>query len=190
MRHMTSRFRAVCVAIALGAFAVMSCAPSEGARDEAWPSYNRSLDGQRHSPLARITPQNVTRLKPVCELSVGEEGGFQTGPVVIGDTMFVTTAHSTVAMNAHTCAVIWRTLDSARVDDPFPVNRGVAYLDGRVYCGAPGGRFVALNSSTGQQLWETKAANGAVGELHPAPLDDAEVSAVATYVMTLQPSRR
>jgi alcohol dehydrogenase (cytochrome c) len=113
----------------------------------------------------------VTQLKPVCELSVGEEGGFQTGPVVIGDTMFLTTAHTTVAMNAQTCALIWRTLDSARVDDPFPINRGVAYLDGRVYRGAPGGRVVALNASTGQQVWETKAANGGVGEfLSSAPI--------------------
>ena len=51
--------------------------------DNGWPSYNRSLDGQRYSPLAQITTENVARLKPVCEMAMGEEGGFQTGPVVI-----------------------------------------------------------------------------------------------------------
>lgn len=168
MHDTTRRAGVAGLALALGALATVSCAPGAGGGDEAWPSYNRTLDGQRHSPLAQITRENVTRLKPVCEFQVGEEGGFQTGPVVIGDTMFVTTAHTTVALDARTCRLIWRHLDSARADDPFPINRGVAYLDGRVYRGAPGGRVVALSSSTGEQLWETKAANGAVGEFLPS----------------------
>src|ERR1044071_9474106 len=70
--------------------------------DDSWPTYNRTLDGQRFSPLAEITTANAARLKPVCEMSMGEEGGFQTGPVVVGETMFLTTAHTTVAMNAAT----------------------------------------------------------------------------------------
>jgi hypothetical protein len=73
------------------AITLLGCAKE---RDNGWPSYNRSLDGQRYSPLAQITTENVARLKPVCEMAMGEEGGFQTGPVVIGDTMFVTTAHT------------------------------------------------------------------------------------------------
>lgn len=171
MRHTMRGFRAPSIPMVIGAVATMSCAPGADGANEAWPSYNRSLDGHRYSPLSQITAQNVTQLKPVCELSMGEEGGFQTGPVVIGDTMFLTTAHTTVAMNARNCALIWRNIDSARVGDPFPINRGVAYLDGQVYRGAPGGRIVALSSSTGQQVWETNAANGAVGEfLSSAPI--------------------
>src|SRR5688500_315945 len=75
--------------------------------ESPWPSYNRTLDGQRYSPLTEITARNVAQLRPVCEFGLGEEGGFQTGPVVIGNTMFLTTAHTTVAMNAATCALIW-----------------------------------------------------------------------------------
>lgn len=139
--------------------------------NDPWPSYNRTLDGQRYSPLNEITAGNVSRLKPVCEFGMGEEGGFQTGPVVIGDTMFLTTAHTTVAMNATTCAPIWRSIDTARTNDPFPINRGVAYLNGRVYRGSPGGRLVALSSSTGQMVWEQSVANGSVGEfLSSAPI--------------------
>ena len=167
------------------ALAVSACSPSperlpvgapaapaaEAALDEPWPSYNRTLDGQRYSPLTQITTRNVTQLKPVCELVVGEEGGFQTGPVVVGDTMFLTTAHSTVAMNAANCALLWRKIDPAHADDPFPINRGVAYLGGRVFRGMPGGRLVALNAKTGDVVWETKIANGGVGEfLSSAPI--------------------
>ncbi|HEX6640330.1 MAG TPA: PQQ-binding-like beta-propeller repeat protein, partial [Thermoanaerobaculia bacterium] len=139
--------------------------------DDGWPTYNRTLDGQRYSPLKEITAANVARLQPVCEFVMGEEGGFQTGPVIIGNTMFLTTAHTTVAMNATTCSPIWRNLDTARKDDPFPINRGVAYLDGRVYRGSPGGRLVALNASTGKMVWEQRIANGSVGEfLSSAPI--------------------
>jgi alcohol dehydrogenase (cytochrome c) len=139
--------------------------------NDSWPSYNRTLDGQRYSPLNEITAGNVSRLKAVCEFGMGEEGGFQTGPVVIGDTMFLTTAHTTVAMNATTCSPIWRSIDTARTNDPFPINRGVAYLGGRVYRGSPGGRLVALNSSNGQMVWEQPVANGSVGEfLSSAPI--------------------
>ncbi len=139
--------------------------------NDPWPSYNRTLDGQRFSPLNQVTTSNAAQLAPVCEFGMGEEGGFQTGPVVVGDTMFLTTAHTTVAINAANCALIWRAIDTARTDDPFPINRGVAYLDGRVYRGQPGGRIVALSSRTGEQLWETKAANGGVGEfLSSAPV--------------------
>ena len=145
--------------------------PSQASAEAGWPSYNRTLDGQRHSPLTQITAANVGGLKPVCEMVMGEEGGFQTGPVVVGDTMFVTTAHTTVALNAATCALIWRRIDPAQPNDPFPINRGVAYLGGRVYRGMPGGRLVALSSSTGRPLWDVKVADGGVGEfLSSAPL--------------------
>ncbi len=139
--------------------------------DDGWPSYNRTLDGQRYSPLNQITTQNVTQLKPACEFVVGEEGGFQTGPVVIGDTMFLTTAHTTVAMNATNCSLIWRRIDPAAENDPFPINRGVAYLDGRVYRGLSGGRLGAFHSTNGELVWSSKIANGSVGEfLSSAPI--------------------
>src|SRR5688500_20186219 len=88
-------------------------ATEEVRADEAWPSYNRTLDGQRYSPLTEITPQNGANLKPACEMTVGEEGGFQTGPAVVGDTMFLTTAHTTDAMNAASGALIGRKIDEA-----------------------------------------------------------------------------
>ena len=158
------------ITLGIALFMLSGCATGETERND-WPSYNRTLDGQRYSPLAEITPANVAQLQPVCELGLGEEGGFQTGPVVIEDTMFVTTAHTTVAMNATTCASIWRKIDHAEPDDPFPINRGVAYMNGRVFRGMPGGRLAALDSRTGEQVWSVKVANGSMGEfLSSAPI--------------------
>src|SRR2546428_490304 len=77
-----------------------------------WAGYNKGYDGQRFAALDQINTTNVSQLKPLCELTMGEGGTFQTGPVVIGNTMFLTTARSTVSMNATTCAVNWRQVDA------------------------------------------------------------------------------
>ena len=85
-----------------------------GGPGAGWGGYNKAPDGQRFATLTQIDTRNVARLKPVCELKLGQEGPFQTGPVVVGDTMFLTTSHTTVAMNAATCAVRWEPWASTR----------------------------------------------------------------------------
>jgi len=129
-----------------------------------WPGYNKSYDGQRYSTLRQINTTNVARLRPVCEVVMGEGGPFQAGPVVIGNTMFVTTSMTTVAMDATTCAVRWRHVDTTSSQDPIPVNRGVAYLDGRLFRGMPGARLAAFDAQSGRVLWDLKVGNRNNGE--------------------------
>src|SRR5919199_1719669 len=118
-----ARATAIAAALAIGA-----CNRESRSRSAniGWPSYNNSYDGQRYTALSQIDTRNVSRLKPVCELKLGEEGPFQTGPLVIGETMFLTTAHTTAAISATTCFLRWRHIDSTGQQDPISVNRGVA----------------------------------------------------------------
>jgi alcohol dehydrogenase (cytochrome c) len=44
-----------------------------------WPAYNNTANGQRYSPLAQITAQNVVGLKEVCRLKIEDFGTFQAG---------------------------------------------------------------------------------------------------------------
>src|SRR2546425_147216 len=152
----------------LGAAVCSGCAKSSRADTNignvGWAMYNMSYDGVRSSPLTEITVGNVQSLRPVCRIKLGEEGSFHTGPVVVGDTMFVTTAHSTVALDATTCKPIWRFVDPPTKADVYGVNRGVAYRDGRVFRGTPDGRLVALRSDSGRVLWNVKVGDPAVGE--------------------------
>jgi len=134
------------------------------AANVGWAGYNNGYDGQRFAAFDQINTTNASRLRLVCELIMGEGGTFQTGPVVIGDTMFLTTARTTVSMNATTCAVNWRQIDASEQQDPVPVNRGVAYLDGRLYRGMPGARLAALDAASGQVLWDVKVGDVSVGE--------------------------
>ena len=77
--------------------------------------------------------------------------------------MFLTTARTTVSMDATTCAVHWRQVDASEQQDPMAVNRGVAYLDGRLYRGMPGARLAALDAASGKVLWDVKVG------MHPPP---------------------
>jgi len=44
-----------------------------------WPMYSHSLSGQRYSPLADITPANVTRLSPAWSLRLTQPAAARRG---------------------------------------------------------------------------------------------------------------
>jgi len=160
-------------AVVVAALALSACrgGGKSAARAGDWPGYNRSPDGGRFAALDQINTGNVSRLKPVCKVKLGEEGPFQAGPIVIGDTMFITTAHTTTALNAATCAVHWRHIDSTGQQDPISVNRGAAYMDGRIFRGMPGARLAALDAASGRVIWDEKVGNLSVGEfMSSAPI--------------------
>ncbi len=138
--------------------------PSDG----DWIAYNRTLTSQRQSPLAQINGQNVDRLAELCTYDTGLTTSFQTGPLAIGGTLYFTTEFDTFAIDGETCAETWRTtLEYERVG-PLRVNRGAAYLDGRLFRGLQDGRVIALDAATGDLLWERQIAIKEKGETIPA----------------------
>ena len=144
-------------------------APARG--DTGWPEYNNGYNSQRFSPLKQINTDNVAGLKPLCEVKLGEEGAFESGPIVVGDVLYVTTAHTTVAMNAADCKVQWRNIHKPTETEIQPVNRGAAYLGGRIFRGYSDGWLVALNAKTGKVEWQVHPADPKVGEfLSAAPI--------------------
>lgn len=161
----------------IGLFALLLTAGAQAASvtpsrtDAIWPEYNDGYNSQRFSPLKQINTRNVADLRPLCEVKLGEEGTFESGPIVVGNVLYVTTAHTTVAMNATDCKVLWRDIYKPEETDVAPVNRGVAYLDGRVFRGTADGRLLALDAKTGKLLWKVQPANPKVGEfLSSAPI--------------------
>ncbi|MFL5561852.1 MAG: pyrroloquinoline quinone-dependent dehydrogenase [Gemmatimonadaceae bacterium] len=163
------RSRLLSCVLALGMF-VVACRTGEQktagatAAGTRWHSYNRGYDGQRYADIDQITPANVGTLAPVCQVKLGEEGPFQAGPLVLGDTLIITTARTTAALNATNCAQIWRHVDEPKGTPPISVNRGAAYLDGRIYRGTPDGRLYALDAKTGATVWEDSIGNPGIGE--------------------------
>jgi alcohol dehydrogenase (cytochrome c) len=132
-----------------------------------WPSYNRTLTSERFSPLATINTENANQLKVVCTYDTGEQMSFETGLVQADAALFATTEHDTISLDPNSCKQNWR------VHEDFPsgfmrVNRGLAWLDGRVYRGTADGRVLAYDTKSGKRVWVTQIADAGKGESVPA----------------------
>ena len=135
--------------------------------DAGWASYNRTLRSERYAPLAQIDARNVGALALACTYDLGLDTSFQTGPIVVGRTMYLTSEKDTAAIDASTCTQRWRVHEDV-ADSYLKVNRGAAYLDGRLFRGLQDGRVVAYDAGDGHKLWETRIADASKGESVPA----------------------
>ena len=72
--------------------------------------YGLNQDLKRNSDLNQINTDTVKKLAPLWTLSLGENHGLQTQPLVIDGVMYVTTHNSTHAIDARTGRQIWKTL--------------------------------------------------------------------------------
>jgi len=167
------RRRALLRASVAASVAVLAAAaldpPISRAADAAvgdWPSFNRTLTSERYVPFDLINKTNVAGLKQICVFDLEVDTGFETGPIVIGRTLYGTTDTDTFAIDAGTCQRKWQVHENVR--GALPVNRGVAYLDGRLFRGLQDGRVIALDAATGRKLWETSIADPKTGESVPA----------------------
>lgn len=83
-----------------------------------WHAYGRTEFGRRYSPLADVTPQNVSSLEVAWTYRTGdlrglpgdpEETTFEVTPLKIGSRLFLCTPHQLViALDATTGAELWR----------------------------------------------------------------------------------
>ena len=133
-----------------------------------WPSYNRDLASNRFSPLTSITKDNVRNLAQLCSYDTGDQTSFQTGPIVVDGKLIATTQFDIFALNPATCKVLWRQHEEYKPASPLNVNRGAAYLDGKLFRGTQDGRVIAYSAQDGKKLWETRIADPAKGETVPA----------------------
>lgn len=168
MRHKTIAAGLIGTILTAGAFAAerIEAPGAEPLRAGGeWPSYNRSLDGQRYSPLDQINRANAGQLQEVCRIRIDESGSFQAGLVVIDGVMYATTPTDTIALDPVTCEVLWRHSYRRATATPFPINRGVAHYAGRLYRGTDDGRLIALDARTGTEIWTNVVGDPAEGEI-------------------------
>lgn len=145
--------------------------------DDDWHYYGRTPQGDRFSPLAQITPQNVDRLQVAWTAQTGDtmrpgenQGGtdaghefnFENTPIKVGDTLYVCTGHSwVVALDARTGAKKWSFDPHANTEpDVYLACRGVAFYQApagaktdcprRILAPVLDARVMALNADTGR----------------------------------------
>jgi alcohol dehydrogenase (cytochrome c) len=132
-----------------------------------WLTYSRDYSGQRYSPLDQINPANVAKLRVAWVHQVNELDGFETSPIVVDGTMFISEPPNMVkALDAGTGRTLW----SYRKDIPTDlrlccgkVNRGVAILGNTVYYGSTDAHLIALDARTGALRWDTQMADYKLG---------------------------
>lgn len=135
-----------------------------GLTDTNWMSYNGTVNGQRYSQLDQINVQNVASLTEVCRLKVDDSGTFQAGLLQIDGTLYMTTSHDTLAVDATNCTLRWRHVYKPEQEDIFQINRGVAFANGRLFRGTPDARLLAIDAATGKTIWQQQVGDPGQGE--------------------------
>jgi quinoprotein glucose dehydrogenase len=140
-------------ALLMGAMLTASPALS----DTDWPTYGHDYGDTRFSPLAHITPANVSTLRPVWtyHMRPADRGarGFASSedtPLVVGGIMYVSTPYGrVVALDAETGKERWAY---AVPDGDQPATRGVSYWPGarpEIVFGTRAGLLIALDAQNG-----------------------------------------
>lgn len=138
--------------------------------DNDWRYYGRTPAGQRYSPAAQLTPENVAKLEPAWTYHTGDvmrEGEDQKGrefnvevtPTKVGNQLFLCTPHrQVIALDATTGKELWRFDPKSDTDaNEYLACRGVAvYTDARssacplrVISTTADARLFALDARTG-----------------------------------------
>ena len=109
---------------------------AEGVPDGDWSAYGRTVGGDRYSPLAQITPANISRLRRAWSTRTGDveqegegtvagpdqghEFNLEVTPIKVDNTLYMCTPHSwVVALDAATGKVKWKC-------DPHPAAADLA----------------------------------------------------------------
>ena len=179
------RSRSIFAGVSLAAFA-MVVASSVQANDSVvkavsdpngWAVAGHDYGNTRFSPLTQITSENVGKLQLAYSLSLASLRSNESSPVVIGDTLYVTTSWGpkyVYAINAATGAPKW----AYQPDIPDDVlqyaccdvnNRGVAYADGKIFIGRLDGKLTALDAASGKELWTSKVVDYKQGSVITSP---------------------
>ncbi len=161
--------RSVCVA----ALATVLGSASAMANDELqkmsgdpsqWVMPLGNYSSQRFSELKQINTRTAKNLHPVWTFSTGVLRGHEGGPLVIGDTMYISTPfpNTVFALDLNNNGRILWKYEPKQDPNVIPVmccdtvNRGVAYGDGMIFLHQADTTLVALDAKTGKVVWSVK----------------------------------
>ena len=142
--------------------------PFERLRDAAaepgnWLTYSGSYFSQRYSTLDQVAPANVDDLRLQWVYQTAGAERWEPTPLVIDGVMYLTQRpNDVVALDARTGRVYW----IYRYATPSGLraccgsnNRGVAVLGDHVFMATLDAHVVAIDATTGTELWDVEVAN-------------------------------
>jgi len=126
-----------------------------------WLMFRRTYDGWGYSPLDQINSGNIGKLRPVWAFSTGMTSGHEAPAIVNNGVMFVSTpGNQVIAIEAKTGRQLWRYRRELSEDAIVlhRTNRGVALYGDKVFLAASEAVLVALDATTGKEVWTTEVA--------------------------------
>lgn len=148
--------------------------------DGQWTIPAKNYASTRFSTLTQIDSQNIQNLKLAWTFSIGTTKGAEAAPLVVNDTMYVVTPFPNILyaldLTKPGAPVKWEyqphpTPASQGVACCDVVNRGASYYDGKIFYNTLDVQTVAVDASTGKEVWRTKLGNINDGEsITMAPL--------------------
>jgi PQQ-dependent dehydrogenase (methanol/ethanol family) len=163
-----------CLLLCLGAGA------AGAAEDGQWTMPAKDYASTRYSGLTEINAANASRLHPVWTFSTGVLAGHEGQPLVVKDTMYVVTPWPNVLyafdLTKEGYPLRWKyrpdvSPNAIGISCCDTINRGAFYVDGKIIYNLLDGHTVAVDATSGKELWKTQIANLKEGETTPmAPL--------------------
>jgi len=139
-------------------------------------NYGMGYDLNRFSPLNQINKENVRRLVPVWNYSFDDNRSEESQPLVYKGVLYVTSNSATMAVDAKTGKQLWKTKveyppETPRIVCCGIINRGAAIYDGKIFRTTLDANVIALDATTGKELWRKNAIDFKTGySMTVAPL--------------------
>ncbi len=129
---------------------------------DSWPQYHGTYDGQRHSKLEQITPQNVDTLALAWAFQTHQSAEIKSSPLLVDGVLYFTVPDNVWAIDALSGHQLWHYT--------YPPNhgfhigsRGVAMYKDWLYFLSADGHLVSLNAKDGKVRWIVEAADSTKG---------------------------
>jgi lanthanide-dependent methanol dehydrogenase len=144
--------------------------------DGEWIMPGKNYASTRYSELGEITAENAKGLHPVWTFSTGVLAGHEGQPLVVKNTMYVVTPYPNVLyafdLTRDGYPLKWKyrpgvSPNAVGISCCDVVNRGAFYADGKVIYDLLDGHTVAVDATTGREVWNTKIADLSEGETTP-----------------------
>jgi alcohol dehydrogenase (cytochrome c) len=180
---MRSRHFIAVISIATGMVAATFAASADDsvvnafANSDQWAIAGHDYGNTRFSPLKQINSQNASKLSLVYSFSLGSLRSNESSPIVIGNTLYVSSSWGpkyVYAIDAATGARKW-TYEPEIPDDVLQYaccdvdNRGVTFADGKIFVGRLDGKLTALDAATGKALWTADVVDYKQGSVITSP---------------------
>jgi len=159
--------------------------PADGSR---WVTFGGTYANHRHSPLAQITPENVSRLVPQWSFQTDTLGRFETTPLLRDNILYVTGPQNLAwAIDARTGRQIWRFRRELPPTGTLTaccglVNKGFGVLGDRLFLATLDAHLLALDIKTGAVVWDATLEDyrrGYASTIAPLVVKDKVIVGVA-----------